>query len=123
MARKKQTIIQTEGLAYVTSGFNNTLVTLTDIQGNVITRGSSGTAGYKGSRRSTPYAASQAAIGVGKKAYDLGLREVDVFVKGPGSGRDSAVKSLRTAGLKVKSITDITPIPHNGCRPKGKRKV
>ncbi|MFH1896233.1 MAG: 30S ribosomal protein S11 [bacterium] len=124
MAKKKTKMeVPSVGLAYITSGFNNTIITLTNAGGDVICRGSPGAAGFKGGRRSTPYASSQAATQAGAKALALGLKEVDVFVKGPGSGRDSAVKALRNAGLRVKSITDITPIPHNGCRPKGKRRI
>jgi len=123
MAKKTKMEAPNEGLAYITSGFNNTIISLTNNNGDVICRGSPGMAGFKGGRRSTPYASSQAATQAGAKALALGLKEVDVFVKGPGSGRDSAVKALRNAGLRVKSITDITPIPHNGCRPKGKRRI
>jgi len=115
--------VPSEGLAYVTSSFNNTIISITTSKGDVICRGSPGAAGFKGGRRSTPYASLQAAAQVGAKALSLGVREVDVLVKGPGSGRDPAVKALRNAGLRVKSITDITPIPHNGCRPKGKRRI
>jgi small subunit ribosomal protein S11 len=124
MASKKKTReISPTGKVYVTSGFNNTIITITDINGGVLCVGSCGMAGFKGSRRSTPYAAAQTATAVGRKALDLGVRELDVFVKGPGSGRDSAVKALRNTGLEINSIVDITPIPHNGCRPKGRRRI
>ena len=122
MAKKIREILPL-GKAYITSGFNNTIVTISDSYGGVVCRGSPASVGFKGARRSTPYASSQAAAAVGQKAYSLGIREVDVFVKGPGSGRDSAVKALKSSGLQISSITDITPIPHNGCRPKGRRRV
>jgi small subunit ribosomal protein S11 len=109
--------------AYVRATFNNTIITITDQQGNTITWSSAGTVGFKGSRKSTPYAAQLAAQQVGKNAQDHGVREVDVFVKGPGPGREAAIRSLQGAGLKVRSITDVTPIPHNGCRPPKKRRV
>ncbi len=111
------------GNAYVQSSFNNTLVTITDPQGNVLCWGSSGGAGFKGSRKSTPYAAGLAADSAGRKAMEQGMRQVDVFVKGPGSGREAAIRSLQAAGLQITSIVDITPIPHNGCRPPKKRRV
>ena len=111
------------GNAYVQSSFNNTLVTITDPQGNVLCWGSSGAAGFKGSRKSTPYAAGLAADLAGRKAMEQGMRQVDVFVKGPGSGREAAIRSLQAAGLQITSIVDITPIPHNGCRPPKKRRV
>lgn len=109
--------------AYVHATFNNTIITVTDQQGNTITWSSAGTVGFKGSRKSTPYAAQLAAQQVGKNAQDHGVREVDVFVKGPGPGREAAIRSLQGAGLTVRSITDVTPIPHNGCRPPKKRRV
>lgn len=111
------------GSAYIQSSFNNTLVTITDPDGNTISWGSSGTAGFKGSRKSTPYAAGLAAEGAAKRAMEHGLRQVEVFVKGPGSGREAAIRSLQTAGLSISAITDVTPIPHNGCRPPKKRRV
>lgn len=111
------------GRAYIQSTFNNTLVTITDPNGNVITWGSSGAAGFKGSRKSTPYAAGMAAEVAAKKAMEHGVRQVDVFVKGPGSGREAAIRSLQAAGLTISSITDVTPIPHNGCRPPKRRRV
>ncbi|MCH2100706.1 MAG: 30S ribosomal protein S11 [Planctomycetes bacterium] len=115
--------IGSKGIAYVKSTFNNTLVTLCDTQGNVIAQGSPGAVGYKGSRKSTPFAAQQAGIRAGEAAYKLGLREIVVRVKGPGSGRESAVRGLSQAGLRVSMIEDITPLPHNGCRPSKKRRV
>src|SRR5437762_1183665 len=111
------------GQAFVQSSFNNTIVTLTDPQGNVLSWGSAGASGFKGSRKSTPYAAQITAEGAARRAMEHGLRQVDVFVKGPGSGRESAIRALQSAGLSVTSITDITPIPHNGCRPPKRRRV
>ncbi|MBC7248803.1 MAG: 30S ribosomal protein S11 [Anaerolineae bacterium] len=111
------------GHAHIQATFNNTIVTLTDPQGNVITWGSAGTAGFKGSRKSTPYAARLAAQQAAESAMEQGLREVDIFVKGPGPGREAAIRALQAAGLKIRSITDVTPIPHNGCRPPKKRRV
>ena len=111
------------GQAYIQATFNNTIVTFTDPQGNTVTWASSGSSGFKGSRKSTPYAAQIAAQTAAKQALDHGLREVDVYVKGPGPGREAAIRSLQAVGLRVKSITDITPIPHNGCRPPKKRRV
>ena len=115
--------VGSKGIAYVKSTFNNTLVSLCDLQGNVISQGSPGAVGYKGSRKSTPFAAQQAAIRAGEAAYEMGLREIVVRVKGPGSGRESAVRGLSQAGLRVSMIEDTTPLPHNGCRPKKKRRV
>lgn len=111
------------GRAYVQSTFNNTLITLTDPQGNALAWGSAGSAGTKGSRKSTPYAAQIAAEAAARKAMDHGLREVDVYVKGPGSGREAAVRALQAAGLVLTTIRDRTPIPHNGCRPPKRRRV
>ena len=111
------------GQAHVQASFNNTLITITDPDGNVITWGSSGSSDFKGSRKSTPWAAQVAAQTAAKKAMDQGVREVDIFVKGPGPGREAAIRSLQATGLKVRSITDVTPIPHNGCRPPKKRRV
>jgi small subunit ribosomal protein S11 len=111
------------GCAYIQSTFNNTMVTSTDPDGNAISWGSAGTAGFKGSRKSTPYAAGLAAEGAARRAMEHGLRLVEVFVKGPGSGREAAIRSLQAAGLTVSAITDVTPIPHNGCRPPKKRRV
>src|ERR671935_2812633 len=109
--------------AYIQSSFNNTIVTITDPDGNVLTWGSSGAAGFKGSRKSTPYAAGLAADTAARKAMEHGVRQVDVFVKGPGSGREAAIRSLQAAGLNISAIIDRTPIPHNGCRPPKKRRV
>lgn len=111
------------GRAYISSGFNNTAITITDSGGKVLCWATPGTAGFSGARKSTPFAAAAAASLATKKAVDLGLREVAVYVKGPGLGRDAAIKSLKSGGLKVTAITDLTPIPHNGCRPKKRRRV
>jgi small subunit ribosomal protein S11 len=111
------------GRAYIQSTFNNTIITLTDPQGNVISWGSSGTAGFKGSRKGTAYAAQRAAEAAAKKGMEHGLRQIDVYVKGPGSGREAAIRSLQAAGLNITSIRDVTPIPHNGCRPPKRRRI
>ena len=111
------------GNAYIQSTFNNTLVTITDPDGNVLSWSSSGVVGFKGSRKSTPYAAAQAAEDAAKKAMEHGLRNIDVYVKGPGSGREAAIRSLQATGLGISAIIDVTPIPHNGCRPPKKRRV
>ena len=111
------------GNAYIQSTFNNTTVTITDPDGNVVTWASGGTAGFKGSRKSTPYAAGLAAENAARRAQEHGMRQVDVFIKGPGSGREAAIRSLQGAGLAISSIVDVTPIPHNGCRPPKKRRV
>jgi len=109
--------------AHIKSTFNNTIITITDPNGDVITWGSAGTAGFKGSRKSTPYAAQLAAQQVAKTAMDMGVRELDIFIKGPGPGREAAVRALQGAGIRVTSISDVTPVPHNGCRPPKKRRV
>lgn len=106
-----------EGKAFINSTFNNTIVTLSDLEGNAISWASAGTLGFKGSKKSTPFAAGMAAEAAGKAAVDMGMKKVSVFVKGLGSGRETAIRSLQTAGLEITSITDVTPIPHNGCRP------
>ena len=106
-----------EGRAYIHSTFNNTIVTLSDKEGNALSWASAGTLGFKGSKKSTPLAAGMSAEAAGKSAYDMGMRKVEVFVKGLGSGRETAIRSLQTAGLEISSITDVTPVPHNGCRP------
>jgi len=112
-----------EGRVYIQSTFNNTIVTITDLQGNVITWGSSGSAKFKGSRKGTPYAAQLAARDAARRAAGDGLRRIEVYVKGPGSGREAAIRALQASGLTVTSIRDVTPIPHDGCRPKGRRRV
>ncbi len=112
-----------KGMAHIHSSFNNTIVTLTDTQGNVLSWASAGELGFKGSRKSTPFAAGEAATTAAKAAMEHGLKTVEVFVKGPGSGRESAIRSLQTAGLEITSIKDVTPIPHNGCRPPKRRRV
>jgi len=122
MAKKRVRKISEKGTVYITSTFNNTMITVVDEGGGVVARASAGTAGFKGTKKSTPYAASQAAEQVAKKAVGLGVKEVKVLVKGPGPGRDSAIKSLKVGGLEVTSITDVTPIPHNGPRPKKPRR-
>src|SRR5574337_2107948 len=111
------------GQAHIHATFNNTIVSMTDQQGNVIAWGSAGTAGFKGSRKSTPYAARVAAQQAAKAAMDLGMSEVELFVKGPGPGREAAIRAIQGTGFKVRSIRDVTPIPHNGCRPPKKRRV
>ncbi|MGB9775137.1 MAG: 30S ribosomal protein S11 [Anaerolineae bacterium] len=111
------------GVAHIHASFNNTIITITDPQGNVINWASAGLVGFKGSRKSTPFAARQAAQRAAKDALDAGVTEVDVLVKGPGPGREAAIRSLQASGLKIRSITDVTPIPHNGCRPPKKRRV
>ena len=106
-----------EGKAFINSTFNNTIVTISDLEGNAISWASAGTLGFKGSKKSTPFAAGMAAEAAGKAAVDMGMKKVSVFVKGLGSGRETAIRSLQTAGLEITAITDVTPIPHNGCRP------
>jgi len=112
-----------KGRAYIQSTFNNTIITLTDLLGNTIAWGSSGTVGFKGSRKGTPYAAQMAAEQTARRGMEHGLRQVEVYVKGPGSGREAAIRSLQSAGLIVTGIRDVTPIPHNGCRPPKRRRV
>ncbi len=120
---KKKTHVDSNGIAHVKATFNNVIVSITDIYGNVISWSSAGKNGFKGSRKNTPYAAQTSAEAAAKEAFDLGLRRVDVLVKGPGSGREAAIRALNTAGLEISSIKDVTPIPHNGCRPPKKRRV
>jgi small subunit ribosomal protein S11 len=112
-----------QGHAYIHATFNNTIITMTDPNGNVVNWSSAGSVGFKGARKSTPFAARQAAQQAAKGAMDNGMVEVDVFVKGPGPGREAAIRSLQAAGLRIRSITDVTPVPHNGCRPPKKRRV
>jgi small subunit ribosomal protein S11 len=121
--RRKERKNIAHGHAHIKSTFNNTIVTITDLQGNVITWASSGHVGFKGSRKSTPFAAQLAAENAARKAQEHGVRKVDVFVKGPGSGRETAIRSLQAAGLEVGAISDVTPQPHNGCRPPKRRRV
>jgi small subunit ribosomal protein S11 len=111
------------GQAHIQATFNNTIITVTDPQGNTVSWASAGTAGFKGSRKSTPYAAQIAAQQAARVAQESGMRELDVFIKGPGPGREAAIRALQAAGLVVRSITDVTPIPHNGCRPPKRRRV
>ena len=120
--RKVKKNIQT-GVAHISSTFNNTIVTITDVSGNVVSWSSAGACGFKGSRKSTPFAAQLAAEDAAKKAMEHGVRNVTVFVKGPGAGRESALRALQSAGFKISVIRDVTPIPHNGCRPPKRRRV
>ena len=119
--KEKKNVVH--GIAHVRATFNNTLVTITDLEGNVVTWASSGSQGFKGSRKGTPFAAQQAATSAAGVARDHGLRSLDIRVKGPGSGRESAIRALQAAGVEIKSIKDVTPIPHNGCRPPKRRRV
>jgi small subunit ribosomal protein S11 len=121
--KKSKRVIEAEGVAHINATFNNTLITITDMAGNTVAWGSAGKAGFKGSKKSTPFAATVAAEQVAREAMSLGVRRVHVRVQGPGSGRESAIQALATAGLQVKSIKDVTPIPHNGCRPPKRRRV
>ena len=121
--RRKERKNVDRGQAHISSTFNNTMVTLTDLQGNVLSWASAGQLGFRGSRKSTPFAAQEAAETAAKKAMEHGLKSVEVFVKGPGSGREAAIRSLQATGLEVNMIKDVTPIPHNGCRPPKRRRV
>jgi len=121
--KKKEKRVIVSGVVHVNSTFNNTLISFTDAQGNVVAWSSSGTMGFKGSRKSTPYAAQMAAEDAGRKAQEVGMKEVEVRVKGPGSGRESALRALQAVGFVIKNIKDITPVPHNGCRPPKRRRV
>ncbi|MCA9916725.1 MAG: 30S ribosomal protein S11 [Anaerolineales bacterium] len=121
--RKKVKRMVPQGQAHIFATFNNTIVTITDMAGNTISWSSAGNAGFKGSRKSTPYAARLAAQNAARVAQESGMQEMDVIVKGPGPGREQAIRSLQASGIRVKSIRDITPVPHNGCRPKKKRRV
>ncbi len=120
---KKKERVDANGVAHIKATFNNTIVTLTDVYGNVISWASAGRVGFKGSRKSTPFAAQQAAQAAAKEAMNLGLQRVEVQIKGPGSGREAAVRALQAAGLEITAIKDVTPIPHNGCRPPKRRRV
>jgi len=121
--KKKARVIEAEGVAHIQATFNNTLITISDMQGNVITWGSAGKSGFKGSKKSTPFAAQIAAENCAREALNLGVKRVHVRVQGPGSGRESAIQALQAAGLSIRSIKDVTPIPHNGCRPPKRRRV
>jgi small subunit ribosomal protein S11 len=120
---KKRTKVDAEGVVHITSSFNNIIVTITDRTGNTISWASAGKSGFKGSKKNTPYAAQVSASTAAKEAFDLGLRKVEVFVKGTGAGRESAIRAISAAGIEVVMIQDITPLPHNGCRPPKKRRV
>jgi small subunit ribosomal protein S11 len=122
-AKRSKKVVESEGIVHISATFNNTLVTITDMRGNAIAWGTAGKAGFKGSKKSTPFAATVAAEQVGREAMNLGVRRVHVQVQGPGSGRESAIQALASVGLKVVSIKDCTPIAHNGCRPPKKRRV
>ncbi|MBC8335528.1 MAG: 30S ribosomal protein S11 [Anaerolineales bacterium] len=122
-AKKKAKRSLSSGQVHVMASFNNTIITVTDMQGNTVAWGSAGSAGFKGSRKSTPFAARLAAEEAGNAAQQLGIQEVDIFLKGPGPGRENAIRAIQTLGIKVRSIADITPVPHNGCRPPKKRRV
>ncbi len=122
-SRKKVVRHVSEGLAHIQATFNNTIITITDLKGNSVSWSSAGTSGFKGSRKSTPFAAQIAASNAAKKAKEAGMKEIAVFVKGPGSGRESAIRALQAAGLQITLIKDVTPVPHNGCRPPKMRRV
>ena len=122
-ARRRERKVIPEGKAYIQSTFNNTIITITDPKGNVIAWGTPGTAGFKGSRKGTPYAAQLAAQGAAYRAKEHGLRSVEVYVRGPGSGREAAIRALQSSGISVTRIKDVTPIPHNGCRARKRRRV
>jgi len=121
--KKSKRVVEAEGIAHVSATFNNTLITITDPHGNAVSWGSAGKAGFKGSKKSTPFAATVAAEQCAREALSAGVRKVHVRVQGPGSGRESAIQALASAGLTVKSIKDVTPLPHNGCRPPKRRRV
>jgi small subunit ribosomal protein S11 len=121
--KKKDRRVGTNGIAHIQTTFNNTIVTISDADGNVVSWGSSGKAGFKGSRKSTPFAAQVAAEASAREALNLGMKRVEVWVKGPGAGREAAIRSLQASGLEISAIKDVTPIPHNGCRPPKRRRV
>lgn len=122
-AKRAKKMVEAEGMAHILATFNNVIITITDMKGNTVTWGTAGKAGFKGSKKSTPFAATVAAENCGREAMNLGVRRVSVRVQGPGSGRESAIQALASVGLRVLSIRDVTPIPHNGCRPPKKRRV
>lgn len=121
--KKKEKKIVPAGIAHIHSTFNNTIITITDMEGNTVVWASAGTCGFRGTRKGTPFAAQATAEAVAKKAMEYGMREIHVYVKGPGAGRESAIRSLQAAGLLIKMIKDVTPIPHDGCRPPKRRRV
>lgn len=121
--KKKDKRVPLQGIAYIKATFNNTIISITDIKGNVIAWASSGNVGFKGTKKGTPFAAQSASELAARKALDLGMKEVQVLVKGPGSGRETAIRALQATGLAISSIKDVTPIPHNGCRPRKRRRV
>jgi len=121
--KRPKKLVESEGIAHISATFNNVLITITDMRGNTIAWGTAGKAGFKGSKKSTPFAATVAAENVGREVMNLGVRKLHVLVQGPGSGRESAIQALASVGLRVVSIKDVTPIPHNGCRPPKKRRV
>ncbi|ARM31588.1 30S ribosomal protein S11 [Prosthecochloris sp. HL-130-GSB] len=121
--KKKKVKVTPEGAVHIKASFNNVLVTITDLQGNTVSWSSAGKNGFKGSKKNTPYASQVTSEAAAKEAYDLGMRSVHVYIKGPGAGRDAAIRALQGAGLEVRSIKDITPLPHNGCRPPKRRRV
>ena len=122
-AKKRNVSITSNGMVFIQASFNNIIISVTNNQGQVISWGSAGKSGFRGSKKNTPFAAQQAATGAAQTAYDAGLRSVEVFVKGPGSGREAAIRAIDGVGIKVTKIKDVTPIPHNGCRPPKKRRV
>lgn len=122
MAKERKKDIM-NGIVHIQASFNNTIITITDMNGNVVTWASAGNQGFKGSRKSTPYAAQMASIAAAKKALSYGMKQVDVYVKGPGAGRESAIRALQSAGLEISLIKDVTPVPHNGCKPPKRRRV
>ncbi len=121
--KRSKKVVEAEGIAHIKATFNNTIITIADNQGNVIVWASAGKAGFKGSKKSTPFAATVAAEQVGREAVGMGVKRLDVRVQGPGSGRESAIQALAAVGLQIRSIQDVTPLPHNGCRPPKKRRV
>lgn len=121
--KKREKKIVQSGVAHIQASFNNTIVTITDMGGNTVVWASSGNQGFKGSRKSTPFAATRAGEVAAKKAMECGMRQIDVYVKGPGAGRESAIRALQSTGLRINMIRDVTPIPHNGCRPPKRRRV
>lgn len=122
--RKKKIVLKSNvGVVHIKASFNNTIITITDLEGNVLMWSSAGTVGFKGTKKSTPYAAQLASLDVAKRVKEIGLTDVEVLVKGPGPGREAAIRSLQAAGLNVKKVKDVTPSPHNGCRPRKKRRV